>query len=109
MVSGKNPRSGDHVMKLLWWVFAAVLIVLGLATVWMPIPTGVPLLALGGIIIIGSSRSAARMIRRHRKNREALDNVFLFLEERAPLNLARILKRTRPRKSSSGNPDTPRT
>ncbi len=96
-------------MKLFWWVFAAVLIVLGLATVWMPIPTGVPLLALGGIIIIGSSRSTARMIRKHRRGRETLDRVFLYLEERAPLKLARILKRTRPRKSSTGNPDKPRT
>ncbi|WP_417677547.1 hypothetical protein [Roseibium sp.] len=96
-------------MKLFWWMLAAVLIVLGLATVWMPIPTGVPLLALGGIIIIGSSRSAARMIRKHRRSRETLDRVFLFLEERAPLNLARILRRTRPRKSSAGNPETPRT
>ena len=96
-------------MKLLWWGFAAVLIVLGLATVWMPIPTGVPLLALGGIIIIGSSRSAARMIRKHRRNRKTLDRVFFFLEERAPLNLARILKRTRPRKDSVGNHEAPRT
>ncbi|WP_346892550.1 hypothetical protein [uncultured Roseibium sp.] len=96
-------------MKLLWWGFAAVLIVLGLATVWMPIPTGVPLLTLGGIIIIGSSRSAARMIRKHRRNRETLDKAFFFLEERAPLNLARILKRTRPRKGSVGNHEAPRT
>lgn len=96
-------------MKFLWWVLAAVLIVLGLATVWMPIPTGVPLLALGGIVIIGSSRSAARMIRKHRRNRETLDRIFHFLEERAPLNLARILKRTRPRKSGTRNPDTSRT
>lgn len=93
-------------MKLFWWGVAVVLIVLGLATVWMPIPTGVPLLALGGIVIIGTSRNAARMIRRHRKDRRTLDKAFIFLEERAPSNLARILKRTRPRKTNTGTPDS---
>jgi len=94
-------------MKLLWWVLAAVLIIFGIATVWMPIPTGVPLMALGGIVIIASSRSAARMVRRHRRHRRRLDRAFVFLEDRAPLNLARILKRTRPRKGGTGDPDSP--
>lgn len=85
-------------MKYLWLALAAILILLGLATVWLPIPTGVPLLALGGIIVIGTSRSAARIIRKRRKTQKSLNTVFHWLEDRAPMRFARILKRTRPRK-----------
>lgn len=46
-------------MKVIVWSAAAVLILLGLLTVWMPIPTGVPLLAAGAVLILGSSRQAA--------------------------------------------------
>lgn len=85
-------------MKIFWWFLASVLILLGLATVWLPIPTGVPLLALGTIVIIGSSRGAARLVRKRRRNFDRLNHVFTWLEDRSPLKLARILKRTRPRK-----------
>ena len=84
-------------MKLLWWPLAALLILLGLATVWLPIPTGVPLLALGGVVIIGSSRTAARLLRKRRKSTPHLNGVFTWIEDRSPLRFARILKRTRPR------------
>lgn len=93
-------------MKILWLILAAILIALGLATVWMPIPTGVPLLALGTIVIIGTSRSAARMVRKRRRSIQLLDKAFVFLEKRAPRQFARILKRTTPRKRSSNNSDS---
>ena len=85
-------------MKLLWWSLAALLILLGLATVWLPIPTGVPLMALGLIVIVGTSRSAARMLRSRRRNTPHLNSAITWVEERSPLRFARILKRTRPRK-----------
>ncbi|WP_428644566.1 hypothetical protein [Roseibium sp.] len=85
-------------MKFLWWSLAAVLIALGLATVWLPIPTGVPLLALGLIVIIGTSRGAARMLRSRRRRTPHLNNMITWIEDRSPLRFARILKRTRPRK-----------
>ncbi|MEJ8476396.1 hypothetical protein [Roseibium algae] len=84
-------------MKLLWWTVAAVLIALGLATIWLPIPTGVPLLALGSILIISTSRQAARNLRNRRRRGPALNHIFVWLEDRSPLRLSRILKRTRPR------------
>lgn len=85
-------------MKLLWWSLAAVLILAGLATVWLPIPTGVPLLALGMIVIVGTSRNAARMLRSRRRKTQHLNDVITWVEDRSPLQFARILKRTRPRK-----------
>jgi membrane protein implicated in regulation of membrane protease activity len=85
-------------MKILWWSLAAVLILLGLATVWLPSPTGVPLLALGSVVIIGTSRSAARHLRKRRKSAPHLNGMITWVEDRSPLRFARILKRTRPRK-----------
>ncbi|WP_417687593.1 hypothetical protein [Roseibium sp.] len=84
-------------MKIIWWTLALVLVTLGLATLWLPIPTGVPLLALGAIIIIGTSRPAARLLRSRRRCSSNLNEAFLWLEDRAPGSFARILKRTRPR------------
>ncbi|MBO6756816.1 MAG: hypothetical protein JJ902_10865 [Roseibium sp.] len=85
-------------MKILWWILAAALIVLGLATVWLPLPTGVPLMTAGAIVIIATSRSAARMVRKRRQRMSSLNGAITWLENRSPVRLARILKRTRPRK-----------
>lgn len=93
-----TPLKLGDAMKILWWSLAAVLILLGLATVWLPIPTGVPLLALGLIVVVGTSRSAARHLRKHRRNTPPLNSVITWVENRSPLRFARILKRTRPRK-----------
>jgi steroid 5-alpha reductase family enzyme len=85
-------------MKLVWWSLAAILIAAGLATVLLPIPTGVPLLALGLIVIVGTSRGAARMLRSRRRKARHLNDAITWVEDRSPLRFARILKRTRPRK-----------
>lgn len=84
-------------MKILWWGLAAVLILLGLATVWLPIPTGVPLLALGAVVIVGTSRGATRMLRKRRRTTPPLNRGITWVEDRSPLRFAKILKRTRPR------------
>ncbi|WFE90174.1 hypothetical protein K1718_02160 [Roseibium porphyridii] len=85
-------------MKVFWWSLAAICILFGLATVWLPVPTGVPLLALGMIVIVGTSRSAARMLRNRRRKTPQINDAISWVEDRSPLRFARILKRTRPRK-----------
>jgi len=85
-------------MRVLFWLLAAVLIVLGLLTVWTPIPTGVPLLAAGLVVILGTSRGATRWLRGHRRRKLRLDGLLLWLEERAPASFSRVLRRTRPRR-----------
>jgi len=85
-------------MKLLWWTLAGILLLLGFATVWLPIPTGVPLMAAGLILIIATSRAAARRLRKRRQRGTRLNRAMVWIEERAPHRLARILRRTRPRK-----------
>ncbi|GAA0785635.1 hypothetical protein E1180_17945 [Roseibium denhamense] len=89
-------------MKVLWWSVAALMILLGLLTVWLPIPTGVPLMALGLVVVIATSRKAARLLRNRRRSTPYLNGAFTWVEDRSPLRFARILKRTRPRRK---NPD----
>ncbi|WP_349359617.1 hypothetical protein [Stappia sp.] len=85
-------------MRILVWAAASVLIVLGLLTVLLPLPTGVPLLALGFVLILATSRAATRWLRGHRRHRARLDHAFTWLETRAPKGVANVLRRTRPRR-----------
>ncbi|WP_208609064.1 hypothetical protein [Pseudovibrio denitrificans] len=79
-------------------VFAAIIcIVLGLLTVWTPIPTGVPLLALGAVLLIASSRRFAKFVRRHRKNFVWLNQALHWIEVRSSGRFKKIIRRTRPR------------
>ncbi|MBD8892118.1 hypothetical protein [Roseibium litorale] len=90
-------------MKLVWWALALVLILLGLATIALPIPTGVPLLATGAVILIATSRTLARALRSRRRRLPQLNRTFHWLETKSPRHLARILKRTRPRQPQSSS------
>ncbi|MEL7527335.1 MAG: hypothetical protein AAFN16_16275 [Pseudomonadota bacterium] len=96
-------------MKIFWWSLAALLLLLGLATVWLPIPTGVPLLALALIVIVGTSRSAARLVRKRRRTTPPLNKAITWVENRSPMQFARILKRTRPRKKQVQGDSEPLT
>ncbi|SNY92505.1 hypothetical protein SAMN04515647_2778 [Cohaesibacter sp. ES.047] len=76
--------------------FAVLCIIAGLATIWLPIPTGVPLLALGSFLIIANSRVGRNFFRRLRKHVSWLDHALLWLEERTGRTFGRVLKTTRP-------------
>jgi hypothetical protein len=85
-------------MRVLVWAAAVVLILLGLLTVWTPIPTGVPLLAGGFVLILGTSRHALRWLRGHRRRKMRLDALFTWVEDRAPPAFSAVLRRSRPRR-----------
>jgi len=87
------------IANLKHWVimsFAFLCLIGGLATVWLPIPTGVPLLALGSFLVIANSRIGRSYARRLRKHIGWLDLSALWLEERAGRTFGRVLKTTRP-------------
>ena len=75
---------------------ALVCVLAGVATIWLPIPTGVPLLAFGVFLIIANSRIGRNWVRRLRKHVGWLDHALLWLEERTGRTVARVLKTTRP-------------
>ncbi|WP_319530072.1 hypothetical protein [uncultured Cohaesibacter sp.] len=76
--------------------FAGLCLLAGVATIWLPIPTGVPLLALGLFLIIANSRMGRRLFRKLRKHVGWLDHALLWLEDRAGQSVGRVLKTTRP-------------
>ena len=76
--------------------FAGLCLLAGAATIWLPIPTGVPLLALGLFLIIANSRMGRRLFRKLRKHVDWLDHALLWLEDRAGQSVGRVLKTTRP-------------
>ncbi|WP_068318316.1 hypothetical protein [Polycladidibacter hongkongensis] len=82
------------------WLIIAVAVlclILGLLTVWLPIPTGVPLLAIGTVLLLGVSRKAARWLRRNRNTYRWLNHAVGWVEVRTSGRIHRILRRTRPR------------
>ena len=88
-------------MRILVWSTASVLIALGFLTVLLPLPTGVPLLALGVVLILATSRAAVRWLRGHRRARARLDRAFIWIEDKSPRLFARVIRRTRPRERVS--------
>ena len=85
----ESQALGDHWLRLS--VFAG-----RLATIWLPIPTGVPLLAIGSFLLIANSRAGRNMVRRMRKQIDWLNRALVWLEERAGRPFDRVLKTTRP-------------
>lgn len=91
-------------MKSIVWLAALPVLLAGLVTLPLPLPTGVPLLAVGLVMILAASPWAVRLLRRLRRRFERLNSLFLKLENRAPQRLGRILRRTRPRTKDNGTP-----
>lgn len=91
-------------LRIAIWCVAAVMIVLGLITLPLPIPTGVPLLAGGTMLILANSRAATRWLRQRRRSNGHINGAFAWIEARAPGRLGRIIRRSRPRIDVSGAP-----
>jgi hypothetical protein len=84
-------------MKSIIWLAAAPVLLAGIITLPLPLPTGIPLLALGLVMVLAVSPWAMRLLRRLRRKFPRLDGLFQTVEDRAPARLGRILRRTRPR------------
>ncbi|MDD7911198.1 MULTISPECIES: hypothetical protein [Pseudovibrio] len=84
-------------IKWFYWFGAFLCITLGLLTVWLPIPTGLPLLVLGFVLLIATSRGAARWLRHRRRTHNKLNRSISWIEDRSTGRFRRILLRTRPR------------
>ncbi|MEM8552276.1 MAG: hypothetical protein AAGF45_07820 [Pseudomonadota bacterium] len=86
----------SHARKVLMIAVAMVCLVIGALTVWTPLPTGIPLIAVGVVILVTVSATARRMMRRARLKSGRLDKGVAFVEQRASRGMATMLKRTRP-------------
>lgn len=75
---------------------AIVCLVVGFITAPTPLPTGVPLIALGLVILVTISATARHYVKRARARSRHVDRGLALLETRAGRNMAIMLKRTRP-------------
>lgn len=83
--------------RILLTALGGLSILLGLATVWLPLPTGLPLLAFGVFLLIATHSWAARLVRRMRDRSQRLNTGMTWVEDRTRGHMARVLRLTRPR------------
>ncbi|RAH99543.1 hypothetical protein DLJ53_23840 [Acuticoccus sediminis] len=71
-------------------------LVIGAITAPTPLPTGVPLLAIGIVLLVTISATARVYVRRLRAYSGPVDRGFAFVETRAARPMSTVLRRTRP-------------
>ncbi|MEM7191563.1 MAG: hypothetical protein AAF405_01625 [Pseudomonadota bacterium] len=86
---GLSPR--NLTMK----IGGGVCIAAGLTTVWMPIPTGLILMAVGGTLLIASSPTIAAWARLLRRRNERLDAHLSRAEPYLPKQMRIVLAKTK--------------
>lgn len=85
---------------------AIILFVIGLASVWTPVPAGAILMAFSTFLLIANSRSGRSLVRRVRKRFSLIDRQMIWLEDRKENKITRVLRTTRPLLSRlPGDPD----
>ena len=83
-------------MKLVYQIFAVILILAGLVIFPLPIPFGAALIAIGLTVLIGNSRAFAAFLRARRVRHPRVHELFNTLEDRMPTGIRRILERSDP-------------
>lgn len=92
-MSGKN---GSSLGNLLLKIAGATCMIAGLATVWLPIPTGLILMVIGLTLLIASSPTIAAFARLVRRRNPGLDEKLNRAEPYLPKQMQRVLAKTKP-------------
>ncbi|MEO1608460.1 MAG: hypothetical protein AAFR90_03775 [Pseudomonadota bacterium] len=83
-------------MKIPLLIVAIVLIFLGLIILPMPIPFGAIMIVAGLVLLIYCSNTFARYIKGYRRRHPNLDGFIRKGQNRLPVSLQEIIKRTEP-------------
>ena len=92
--------------KLAQKVAGSLCLVAGLATLWLPIPTGLVLIVVGMSLLIMSSPLVAAWLRMLRRRYVGLDDKLNHTEPFLPETLRRALARTKARRRAKRAPRT---
>jgi hypothetical protein len=84
--------------NMIFILLAIAFLIIGLAFSLTPIPLGAPLTALALVMLIGSSRFAARWLVIARMRVSVIDRMIAWLESHSGTRIGRILRRTRPQR-----------
>jgi hypothetical protein len=85
------------IFVLLAQVAAAACLVAGIATVWTPVPIGLPLIATGLSLLLTTNKRFAGLVGDLRRRNNKLNNWLLQAEPYLPRRLRIALARTRHR------------
>lgn len=89
--------------KLITKITGGICIAAGLATVWLPIPTGVILMVVGLTLLIASSPTMAAWARLTRRRNAGLDAHLNRAEPYLPKQMQRVLARTKPNRTKTAS------
>lgn len=89
----RNSAIKSTIIKLV----GLVLTILGLIVFALPLPLGIPLTAIGLMMLISSSRTARRVVRYLRIKSSMVDRLFTLVETKVPGPTQAVLRKTRRR------------
>ncbi|ORE91233.1 hypothetical protein [Acuticoccus yangtzensis] len=89
-------RVPNSFRKTMLIALGIVCLIVGAITAPTPLPTGVPLLAIGIVLLVTLSQTARLYVRRLRALSGPVDRGFAFVETRTGRQMSTVLRRTRP-------------
>lgn len=84
------------IRRLLLTVVGVVCLTVGVVTSFTPIPTGIPLVGLGLVILVSVSATARRWLHWGRDRFHPIDKSIALVETRVHRKVSTMLRRTRP-------------
>lgn len=92
-----------HAKRLIMLIIAAVCLIVGAITFPMPIPLGIPLIAIGTALLILTSKTVRNWTRSMRVRYPGLDDKLRKAEDYLPRPLRRALRISAPRLKTPRN------
>jgi len=83
-------------MRSILSIFAIILLVLGLISMFSPIPGGTLFIAAGCALLICTNERAAHYIQKVRTNKTWVNKIMTWLEDKMGERLSAPMRRTRP-------------
>ncbi|TRO96212.1 hypothetical protein FKB34_05785 [Glycocaulis profundi] len=84
-------------MSILIKILGVILLLVGLALSWSPIPLGILLIPVGAAMIVATSSHAQKWLRGRRENNPKFDRWMGKMQRKAPDKVSSALEGTEPR------------
>lgn len=88
-----------HFKRWLILAMAIMLFLIGLASVWTPVPIGAVLMTFATVLLISNSRTGRAFVRGVRRRFRFIDGRMVWFEDRSKAKMVRVLRTTRPLES----------
>lgn len=91
-----------------WLIISVAILIflIGLASVWTPVPIGAILMIFATSLLISNSQTGRSLVRRVRSRFDWVNDKMVWFEERAGERIGRVLKTTRPLNARLGEDES---